>query len=207
MAENMDLGPRWGRPMEEETPYAFHHFCIYRDMGPGRSLQQLANITGKHLTNYQTWSRRYEWVDRAHAWDAYLEMVKRSAVEEELKKASQDDVRKREALNSYNIETERLASEEARRIIETIHNLPLIRQRVIESYEDGRERVVIQEPAVSSLDLAAQRLYRIGARVGSRDAQISGDGVEEDYGQDLAALERDFEAMIREQGRESNGRE
>jgi len=56
----------------EETSKAYEAFCLYRDMGPSRSLSKLNERMGKKPT-YQRqiheWSRKYDWVARCEAFD------------------------------------------------------------------------------------------------------------------------------------------
>jgi hypothetical protein len=67
-----------------ETAKAFAAFCAYRDMAPAvRSYRHLADgIGAKAVSNYYqlgTWSTRYNWVQRALAWDSEQDRVARAA--------------------------------------------------------------------------------------------------------------------------------
>lgn len=63
----------------EETPRAFEAFCVYRDLGPNRSLAKTGQKLGKNLTTIQQWSARYRWVERATAWDQEQDRLAREA--------------------------------------------------------------------------------------------------------------------------------
>lgn len=69
----------WER-LPEETPKAYYHFTIYRDMGPNRSLtkvcQQETRAPG-YKGQLEKWSKLYSWVNRAQAWDMYLDQEAR----------------------------------------------------------------------------------------------------------------------------------
>ena len=56
----------------DETAKAYQAFEVYRDMGPGRSLERVAgsdNPVTSGLPVLRNWSARYGWVARAHAFD------------------------------------------------------------------------------------------------------------------------------------------
>jgi hypothetical protein len=56
-----------------ETPRAYYMFCAYKDMGPRRSLRELArNEPATNLRQIAEWSRLNDWVDRAGSWDDFL---------------------------------------------------------------------------------------------------------------------------------------
>lgn len=80
-----------------ETGRQFRGFRLYRDLGPGRSLAQVAEIRarvraesgsgkgGGSRSRLEQWSSRNRWVERAQAYDADLDTKRRSIREEELK--------------------------------------------------------------------------------------------------------------------------
>jgi len=79
--------------LPEETPSAYTAFCIYRDLGRSRSLDQVAlQISEKAKTRNRPktghitlWSRDNRWKERALAWDTYQDETYRQAKEEELR--------------------------------------------------------------------------------------------------------------------------
>lgn len=75
----------WER-QENETAKPFEAFCIYRDLGPGRSLSQVAKSLGKSDTLMSRWSSEYDWVKRAAAWDEEQDRIARKAQVEEIVK-------------------------------------------------------------------------------------------------------------------------
>lgn len=61
----------WDRRQNERSK-AFDLFCMYRDMGPSRSLEKLARSsdeTGMSFGNLRLHSKRHDWVKRAEAYD------------------------------------------------------------------------------------------------------------------------------------------
>lgn len=71
--------------MENETPRAFSAFKVYRDLpAHNRSLAKAVlalygKATKSKLRQFQTWSPRYHWVDRAFAWDVERDRQGREA--------------------------------------------------------------------------------------------------------------------------------
>lgn len=68
---------RWDR-LPNERSKAYHLFCMYRDLGPTRTLERLAHVEDSDskkvatLANLKVYSRKYDWVARARAYDDYL---------------------------------------------------------------------------------------------------------------------------------------
>lgn len=75
----------WER-QTEETAKPFEAFCVYRDLGPGRSLGQVAEKLGKSETLIARWSTAYEWVKRAVAWDSEQDRIVRKKQLDEIVK-------------------------------------------------------------------------------------------------------------------------
>jgi hypothetical protein len=75
--------------LKAESARAFAAFCTYRDLGPGRSLlaawQQhnsdagATRLSRKCPGQWQRWSVRWQWVERAREFDVELDAVKREA--------------------------------------------------------------------------------------------------------------------------------
>lgn len=72
---NPDSGKEPWEKLNSETPRAFAAFKTYRDLpGHDRSLakavlQLYGEVKPGKLRQFQTWSSRYAWVDRALEWD------------------------------------------------------------------------------------------------------------------------------------------
>lgn len=75
----------WKR-LPTETSKQYNAFCIYRDLGPGRSIQKVANKRSGSggLSKLKEWSSKYLWIERAAAYDEHLDGVWRSGFEEEI---------------------------------------------------------------------------------------------------------------------------
>ncbi len=72
----------WER-LPNESSKAYQAFCIYRDLGVERSLEKVAQNRGKPGSKswLNTWSTKYHWVERAQAYDDYMEQEKRKEQE------------------------------------------------------------------------------------------------------------------------------
>lgn len=85
----------WER-LPEESSKQFEAFCIYRDLGPGRSIQKVAqNRSGSGgVSKLKEWSSKYDWVERAEGYDQYLEKIIREtnedAIQEMVKRHAED---------------------------------------------------------------------------------------------------------------------
>lgn len=72
-----DIQP-WERQKNESTQ-AFQAFATYRDMGTERSVRAVARQLNKSCTLIGSWSSRWNWVERVHAYDDYIDAEARKA--------------------------------------------------------------------------------------------------------------------------------
>jgi len=72
----------WER-QKNESSKAYAAFCVYRDLGPERSLEKVRQNLDKPRTRkwLGEWSVKYNWVERAQAYDDYIERKKREEKE------------------------------------------------------------------------------------------------------------------------------
>ena len=64
-----------------ERPRAWKAFVIYRDMGDERGVTKVRDVAGgvyKHSTLLE-WAEKYRWVERARAWDNYVDRRRQAA--------------------------------------------------------------------------------------------------------------------------------
>lgn len=73
----------WGR-LPEESAKAYEAFCAYRDLGPSRSIPKAGEIVGKGKGTLEPWSSKYNWPERAAAWDAEQDRIARKAQLDEI---------------------------------------------------------------------------------------------------------------------------
>jgi len=72
------VDPLWER-QRGESRQAFQAFTIYRDMGVNRSVAKTSKAIGKAQTMLTRWCSKWRWVERAEAWDAEQDRVKRES--------------------------------------------------------------------------------------------------------------------------------
>ena len=65
---------------EKETDRAYWDFVVYRDLGPTQSSKRLAKGWQKTRNHLQDSVRKYQWRERARAFDAYVDQRKVDAV-------------------------------------------------------------------------------------------------------------------------------
>lgn len=84
-------------PQSGESSVAYQAFAIYRDFGPDRSIDSVSRKLSKSIPLLKRWSSKWAWVERAMAFDTYLDSVRlaareKSAVKEASKIMSADEV-------------------------------------------------------------------------------------------------------------------
>jgi hypothetical protein len=72
----------WER-LEKEGTKPYEAFAIYRDMGRERSLYKVSDQLQKSVTLLGRWSRTYDWVKRAAAWDDEQDRIARDIAQKE----------------------------------------------------------------------------------------------------------------------------
>src|SRR5687768_1958010 len=65
------MAQSWDR-IPGETPKAFACLVEYLRLGPNRSLEKAAELSGKQPRTLRKWSVRYGWVRRAAEYDAFV---------------------------------------------------------------------------------------------------------------------------------------
>lgn len=79
MAEDQhEQAQPWHR-RKGETGKAWEAFQVYRDLGPTRSANKTAGQLKKAGSLIRAWKLKYDWEERAAAWDRHLEREKDSA--------------------------------------------------------------------------------------------------------------------------------
>ena len=106
-----DIAPWEQQP--GESAKAFEAFAIYRDMGVERSVRKVTQRLNKSLTLIGKWSSRYNWPERARAYDrdldrqAHAQAVRdvRSMTNRHIRIAMQLQAKALEALEQLNAAT------------------------------------------------------------------------------------------------------
>jgi len=92
-----------------ESARANGAFCVYRDLGPRRSLRAAAaKFYGRSSValerQFDKWSRAFRWVERASAWDRHLDSEARKTQEEARREMAERQVRGARALQAKALE-------------------------------------------------------------------------------------------------------
>ena len=106
-----DIAPWEQQP--GESAKAFEAFAIYRDMSAERSVRKVTQRLNKSLTLIGKWSSRYNWPERARAYDrdldrqAHAQAVRdvRSMTNRHIRIAMQLQAKALEALEQLNVAT------------------------------------------------------------------------------------------------------
>lgn len=99
---NLDPRQPWSQ-RADETSRSFAAFLAYRDLGPSRTLANVCDSGppagankvegGRSVGAVRTWSARYDWGDRARAYDDWLD---RESVKDQVQQVK--DMRRRHAI-------------------------------------------------------------------------------------------------------------
>jgi hypothetical protein len=81
---------KWER-QHGEPPRAYLWFCEYRDMGVSRSVAKVQEKWGKKISINRLYclSSKYNWVERAEAYDDHMDKLRRAENEEAIRKMSE----------------------------------------------------------------------------------------------------------------------
>lgn len=96
----------WER-QKGESSKAYAAFCIYRDLGPDRSLDKALAAANKKPTNRRHWSRwmeKYNWYERVQVYDDYIDRKKRDEKEKAILEMSERQAREAMALQQKGLE-------------------------------------------------------------------------------------------------------
>ena len=70
----------------DESYKAYEAFCVYRDLGTGRTLAAVAEKLRKSYDLIRRWLKKYYWQARADAWDRFIAEQAAQKVSEEYAK-------------------------------------------------------------------------------------------------------------------------
>jgi hypothetical protein len=72
----------WDR-QPRETSKAYRAFCLYRDAHEVRTFEYVAGMLQCSGANIRRWAKKWNWVDRARAFDIYIDRIEREALAHE----------------------------------------------------------------------------------------------------------------------------
>jgi hypothetical protein len=92
-----------------ESARAFGAFCIYRDLGPRRTLRAAAQkFYGRAAASLERqidkWSRAFRWLERANDWDRHLDFEARRVQEEVRREMVERHVKESQLLQAKALE-------------------------------------------------------------------------------------------------------
>lgn len=163
---------------------AWRAFNTFRDLGPGRTLKQAATIfydrteetlKGHEYDQVRKWSAKFDWMDRAAAYDSWLEMHRMAAVEEHVEQQAQDHAQREAALKEKALSLREKAAEQAA----TMLQWPLSERRLVQEAENGEQATFVVLPSRWSKQTAVS-LY--GMVVGdAKEPELEEEAVEYDF--------------------------
>ena len=174
-----------------ESPPAFQAFVVYRNLeAKERSLQRVGSELAKSRTLISRWSGRWDWLERAAAWDDHQEMrrlehrieEKQRMDDEHLKIIKAARSKALQALAQMDVETLATNMYELRNWITEFMRLERVVMGEPESIEEGREKIEIHAsieerlkayvPVFQELlDEGAIRLDAVGVPSGMEDEE------------------------------------
>lgn len=141
----------WER-LGNESSKAFQAFCVYRDLGTGRNLNASYRAFKQSAEAvrapgfWQEWSSEFRWVERASAYDDYMEAERRRVRESEIRKLEE----RRFRFLMRNQERLEQRVEDADEMLEKAKKLPLT--EVVSKKQNG---VVVEQTRVRGIPIAA----------------------------------------------------
>jgi hypothetical protein len=144
----------WERqPDEPDSSWRF--FVIYRDLGPGRTLREVAEKAERSRTVIEGTSREWSWQKRARAWDAELDKRRRESAGDEIEKMSRRHAR-------YARENLLILSEPARIFLHRLRNDPSLRQEM-HNMPAARLMLLVQRSAAAMQTVMQAERLAMGA--------------------------------------------
>ena len=169
-----------------ESAKAFDAWTVYRDLGAERSLQKASEMYYGHGANvgqFERWSRRYGWVERARAFDVEREMIRRSAIEDHLKAQAENHAAREARIQERILEIREQAAEQSLKMLQ----YPLTEQHIVREDEEGNKITYVLRPSRWSMATAVQL-----ARLASNAQTGAESPIEDEEGEyDLSALTRE----------------
>jgi hypothetical protein len=104
-----ELSPLPWEKQPKESARAFGAFCVYRDLGPRRTLSAAAATFYRRTAatlkrQLELWSSAFRWVERTSAWDRHLDAEARRAQETARQEMVERHAREARALQAKALE-------------------------------------------------------------------------------------------------------
>jgi hypothetical protein len=76
-----DLPEKWDKG-GRETDKSFAAFTLYLQLGENRTAKAAAESAGRSVSLFARWSRKFNWIERAAAYDAHQDLIRKRALEQ-----------------------------------------------------------------------------------------------------------------------------
>jgi hypothetical protein len=161
MSSTINQAPLGPERLPQESQRAYRAFCIYRDMGPDRSLDQAWKRfraasgptkdrgSARRPGHWADWSQKYHWVERAEAYDDFIEEENRIAGAERRRKLH-------EARSQFQSEEQQRIENQVRNVdavLDKMGTAPL--NEVIQITKDGNKTTTTKINAFNPRGVAA----------------------------------------------------
>jgi uncharacterized membrane protein len=160
MSSTIDQTPLSPERLPRESPRAYRAFCVYRDLGPYRSLDQAWRRfradsdptkdrgSARRPGHWAAWSQKYQWVERAGAYDDFIAAENHRAAAEQLRKLH-------EARSKFQSEEQQRIENQVRNadaVLDKMGTAPL--NEVIQITKDANKTTTTKIKAVNVRDMA-----------------------------------------------------
>ena len=168
-----------------ESPRAFAGFVLYRDLGAGRTIAEAARVAGRGRSTFSVWSLRWNWSQRAAAWDDLVDRRARDAALAEIEEAKRRHVNLAMALQGLGGKAVRRALMDDGLLLSPRDASLLIQRGVqIERLARGMPDTIVEnrESDADAIDAEATRLLADPAFRGRLEEMRGGAGAGGDAG-------------------------
>jgi hypothetical protein len=153
----------WERQRREPIA-AFSKFNVFREMGPERTLAELARRLGKHPKTMEQQSRRYRWRERAELHDQHLAALSRKAEEKAVQDARARHVQIARLMQGIAGKRLEALFERVRKDPEAAGDISAGEVRLLADMGIRLERLLLGEP-----ETRAESTQTVEARIENRD--------------------------------------
>lgn len=153
----------WERQRREPIT-AFAKFNVFREMGPERTLSELARRLGKHHKTMEQQSRRYRWRERAELYDQHLAALSRKAEEKAVQDARARHVQIARLMQGIAGKRLEALFERVRKDPEAAGDISAGEVRLLADMGIRLERLLLGEP-----ETRAESTQTVEARIENRD--------------------------------------
>jgi len=145
----------------DESHKAYEAFSIYRDMGINRNVRAVAQKLNKSLTIIGRWSSRYNWVERAGAYDDYYGKLERQAIERGRIASKKKRIKILETYQDNLVEAMQNLDNNGASWSDITRGLAMVMRELRAEFGETKPNVEINNNVVSSNDTRAELLAKL----------------------------------------------